>query len=51
MGICPVVRPQKIWIDSVNDLLKKKSLNVSKGNRVVHDRNEWGGRGSEGECL
>ena len=36
-----VGRQQKRWIDSVNDCLKKRGLNVQQARRMVYDRNEW----------
>ena len=36
-----VGRPWKRWIDSVNDCLKKRGLNVGQARRVVYERNEW----------
>ena len=40
----------KRWIDSVNDCLKKRSLNVSQARRIVYDKNEWK-EFLRGECL
>ena len=43
MGECVSNRlvggPQR-WIDSVNDCLKKRGLNVGQARRMVYDRNE-----------
>ena len=36
-----VGRPRKRWIDSVNDCLKKRSLNVRPARKVVYGRDEW----------
>ena len=36
-----VGRLQKRWIDSLNDCLKKRGLNVGQARRMVYDRNEW----------
>ena len=33
--------PRKKWIDSVNDCLKKRCLNVGQDRRIVCHRNEW----------
>ena len=46
-------RPQKRWIDSVNDWLKKRGLNVEQARRMVYDRNEWHGlvRGNAGDIA
>ena len=41
VGIRLVVdRPQKWKIDSMNDCLKKRSLNFGQATRTVNDRNE-----------
>ena len=45
-----VGRPRKRWIDSVNDCLKKRGLNVGQARRVVYERNEWR-EFVKGECL
>ena len=34
-------RPWKRWIVSVNDCLKKISLNIGQARRMVYDRKEW----------
>ena len=34
-------RPRKMWIDTVKDWLKKRSLNVKQARRMVHDRSVW----------
>ena len=34
-------QPQKRWIDSMNNCLKKRWLNVGQARRMVYDRNEW----------
>ena len=36
-------RPRKRWIDSVNDCLKKRGLNIRQAKNMVYDRNEWRG--------
>ena len=33
----------KRWMDSVNDYLKKRGLNVGQSKRMVYDKNEGGG--------
>ena len=38
-----VDQPQKRLIDSVNEYLKKRCLNVGQPRRMVYDRNEWFG--------
>ena len=40
-GSHSVGRPQKRWIDSVNDGLKKRGLNVRQTKRMIYDKNEW----------
>ena len=40
MGSYIVGRPRKRCIDSVNECLKKRGLNVGQARRMVHDRNE-----------
>ena len=35
--------PGKRYIDSVNDCLKKRGLNVGQARRMVLDRSEWRG--------
>ena len=37
-GSCSVGRPQKRWIDTVKDCLKKRGLNVRQAKRMVHNR-------------
>ena len=41
MGSHLVGRPHKRWINSVNDCLKKRSLNVGQARRMGYDKNEW----------
>ena len=45
VGVCVgsrlIGRPQKRWIDSMNDCLKKRGLNVGQARRMVFNRNEW----------
>ena len=36
-------RPQQRWIDSVNDCLKKRGLNVGLVKRMVRDSSKWRG--------
>ena len=38
-----MVQPQKRWIDTVKEYLKKRGLDVWKARRMVQDRNEWRG--------
>ena len=40
-----VGKPRKRWIDTVEDCLKKKGLNVRQPRRMVHDRSVWRGFG------
>ena len=40
-GSHSVGRPQKRWIDTVKDLLRKRDLNVRQERRTVQDRSEW----------
>ena len=42
-GSSSVGRPRKMWIDTVKDCLKKRSLNVRKVRRMVHDKSVWRG--------
>ena len=42
-GSRSVGRPQKRWIDSVKDCLRKRRLVVSQGRKRVKDRSEWRG--------
>ena len=37
-GIRSVGNPQKRWIDTVKDCLKKRGLDVRQATRMVHDR-------------
>ena len=37
-GSWSVGRPRKRWIDTVEDCLKKRGLNVKQARRMVHDR-------------
>ena len=34
-------RLRKRWIDTVNDCLRKRGLDVRQGRRMVHDRSVW----------
>ena len=36
-----VCQPWKWWIDSLNDWLKNRGLDVGHPKRMVHDRSEW----------
>ena len=36
-----VSMPQKRWIDTVKDCLKKRGLHVRQERRMVHDRSVW----------
>ena len=36
-------RPQKRWIDTVKDYLRKRSLDVRQARRMVQGKNEWWG--------
>ena len=36
-------KPQKRWIDTVKDCLKKRDLNVRQARRLVHDWGLWRG--------
>ena len=38
-----VGQPQKRWIDTMRDCLKKKGSDVKQPRGIVHDRNEWHG--------
>ena len=40
-GSCSVGRPQKRWIYSVKECLKKRGLDVRQARRMVQDRSEW----------
>ena len=50
MDSCLVGQPWKRLINSVNDCLKKKGLNVGQASSMVYDRNE-GQEFVRGECL
>ena len=43
VGSRTVGRPQKRWIDTVKECLRKRGLDVSQARRMVQDRNEWQG--------
>ena len=47
VGVCTgsrlVGRIRKRWIDTVNECLRKRSLDVRKVRRMVQDRSEWRG--------
>ena len=34
-------RPRKRWIDTVNECLRKRDLDVRQARKVVQDRSEW----------
>ena len=36
-------KPLKRWIDTVNDCLRKRGLDVRQARRMVQDRSEWWG--------
>ena len=38
-----VGRPQKSWIDTVKECLKKRGLNFKQTRRMVNDRSAWRG--------
>ena len=40
-GSRSVSRLRKRWIDTVEDCLKEKDLDVMQARRMVHDRNVW----------
>ena len=42
-GSRTVGRPRKRWIDTVNDCLRKRGLDVRQVRRMVQDRSEWRG--------
>ena len=42
-GSHSVGRPQKRWIDTVKECLKKRGLDVRQARRMVQDRSEWWG--------
>ena len=42
-GSCSVVRPQKKWIDTMKDCLRKRGLDVRLTRRMVQDMSEWRG--------
>ena len=47
VGVCAgsrsVGRPRKIWIDTVEECLKKRGLDVRQAKRMLQDRSEWWG--------
>ena len=45
-----VGRPQKSWINTVKECLRKRGLDVRQARRIVKDRSEWRGfvRGMHG---
>ena len=42
-GSRSVGRPRKRWIDTVQECLKKRGLDVKETRRMVHDRSVWRG--------
>ena len=38
-----VIRPQKRWIDTVKECLKKRGLDVKQARRMVQDSSKWQG--------
>ena len=42
-GSRSVGRPQKRWIDSVKECLKKRGLDSRQAKRMVQDKSEWRG--------
>ena len=36
-------RPQKRWIDTVKECLRKRGVDVKQARRMVQDRSEWQG--------
>ena len=40
-GSCSVGRPQKRWMDTVKECLKKRGLDVRQSRRMVQDRSGW----------
>ena len=46
-GSRSVGRPRKRWIDTIEDCLKKRGLDVRQVRRMVHDRSVWWGFESE----
>ena len=42
-GSCSVGRPRKRWIDTVNDCLKKRGVDVRQARRMVRDMSVWRG--------
>ena len=49
-GSRSVGSPRKIWIDTVNECLKKRGLDIRQARRMVQDRSEWRGF-VRGECM
>ena len=43
VGSNSVAKPHKRWIDTMNECLKKTSLDVRQARRMVHDRSVWWG--------
>ena len=42
-GSRSVGRPQKRWINTLKDCLKKRGLDVRQAGKIVHDRSVWRG--------
>ena len=40
-GSCSVGRPQKRWIDTMKECLRKRGLDVRQAKRMVQDKSEW----------
>ena len=40
-GSHPVGRPQKRWIDTVKECLRKRGLDVRQARRMIQDKSEW----------
>ena len=43
VGSRSVGRPRKRWIDTMNECLRKRSLDVRLARRMFQDRSEWRG--------
>ena len=42
-GSCSLGRPQKNWIDTAKECLKKRGLDVRQARKMAQDRSEWWG--------
>ena len=49
-GSHSVSRPRKRWIDTVQESLRRRSLDVRQARRMVNDKSVWQGF-CEGECT